>query len=62
MFEVVTTVGYGDFSGGTKIEYLISLYLEYFGLILFSIIIFQVGKFLNENFNFDELNEQKFTG
>lgn len=61
MFTVVTTVGYGDFSGGTKIEYLISLYLEYFGLILFSIIIFQVGKFLNENFDFDELNDQKFT-
>lgn len=61
MFTVVTTVGYGDFSGGTKIEYLISLYLEYFGLILFSIIIFQIGKFLNENFDFDELNDQKFT-
>ena len=36
VFEVFSTVGYGDFAGGTKFEYLITLTLEFSGLLVFS--------------------------
>lgn len=41
------------------IEYLISLYLEFFGLIVFSMFIFMVSKVFKKNFTFAVLNEQK---
>ena len=33
---VVTTVGYGDYSGGTTLEYIYTICLEFFGMILFA--------------------------
>jgi Ion channel len=36
VFEVMTTVGYGDFAGGTKIEYIVTFFLEFAGLFVFS--------------------------
>jgi len=36
VFEVFSTVGYGDFAGGTRYEYLVSLILEFSGLLVFS--------------------------
>ena len=33
---VVTTVGYGDYSGGTSLEYLFTLGVELFGFIIFA--------------------------
>lgn len=35
---VLTTVGYGDFSGTNEREYLYSIFLEFAGLLLFSIL------------------------
>ena len=36
IFTVVTTVGYGDFSGQNNKEMLYSIFLEFGGLLLFS--------------------------
>ena len=36
IFEVLTTVGYGDFSGSTSKEMLFTIFLEFGGLLLFS--------------------------
>ena len=33
---VITTVGYGDYSGGTTLEYQVTLFLELFGLVVFT--------------------------
>ena len=33
---VITTVGYGDYSGGTTLEYEYTMCLEFFGLIVFA--------------------------
>ena len=33
---VVTTVGYGDYSGGTTLEYLFTIMLEFLGMVVFS--------------------------
>ena len=38
IFEVLTTVGYGDFSGSSNAEMLFSIFLEFGGLLLFSIL------------------------
>ena len=35
---VVTTVGYGDYTGGTTIEYVFSFAIEFFGFVIFSLI------------------------
>lgn len=61
---VVTTVGYGDYSGGTTLEYLFTIGLEFMGLAVFSVLqvaVLQVvqtdssyrGFFINKT---DELN------
>lgn len=34
--EVITTVGYGDYAGGTTIEYLFTLFLEFLGFVIFA--------------------------
>ena len=35
---VITTVGYGDYSGKTNIEYLAMIGLEFFGLVVFAVL------------------------
>ena len=35
---VVTTVGYGDYAGGTTVEYMYTIGLEFFGLVVFSVL------------------------
>ena len=34
--EVVTTVGYGDYSGGTTLELIFSVMLEFMGIVIFA--------------------------
>lgn len=36
VFTIITTVGYGDFTGGTTIEYLITIAIEFIGIIVFA--------------------------
>ena len=38
VFSIITTVGYGEFVGGTTAEYLVSLLIELTGFIVFSIL------------------------
>lgn len=38
VFSIITTVGYGEFVGGTTAEYLVSLQIELTGFIVFSIL------------------------
>ena len=33
---VITTVGYGDYSGGTSIEYSFTMAIEFFGFVIFA--------------------------
>ena len=35
---VITTVGYGDYAGSTTLEYEYSIFLEFFGLVVFSML------------------------
>ena len=42
--EVITTVGYGDYSGGTTLEYQFTICLEFLGFVIFSS--FQITAFM----------------
>ena len=36
VFTVITTVGYGDYSGGTTLEYEFSMCLQFLGMVVFT--------------------------
>ena len=59
IFEVITTVGYGDFSGATTDEYIFSIILEFMGLTFFSFLMGTVNGIFNTSDNFDDLIEEK---
>ena len=35
---VITTVGYGDYSGSTSTEYVAMMGLEFFGMVVFAVL------------------------
>ena len=55
IFEVITTVGYGDYSGATKMEFVFSIILEFLGLTLFSFLIGSITSFFESNDSFESL-------
>lgn len=56
----MSTVGYGDFAGTTKIEYLITLFLEFSGLIVFSFLSFSLMKIQDGTFDYNQFLSEKF--
>ena len=44
---VIFTVGYGDYTGGTVAEYLISIVLEFTGITLMSILMYMITLLVN---------------
>ena len=59
IFEVITTVGYGDYSGSTSQEYIFSIALEFMGLTFFSFLMGSINSIFNTSDNFDDLIEEK---
>ena len=59
IFEVITTVGYGDFYGKTSYEYVFSIILEFVGLTFFSFLMGTINGIFNTKDNFDDLIEEK---
>lgn len=59
IFEVVTTVGYGDYSGGTTNEWIFSIFLEFLGLTFFAILMGQIGQIFDVS-NIDDMIEVKY--
>lgn len=59
IFEVITTVGYGDFVGATPPEYIFSIILEFMGLTFFSFLMGSINGIFNTKDNFDDLIEEK---
>ena len=51
----ITTVGYGDYSGGTTQEYLISLLFEFVGFCYNAILISIMSSFFASERNFEDL-------
>lgn len=40
LFTILATVGYGDFTGGTTAEYLVTIAIEFMGIIVFAFLVF----------------------
>ena len=59
IFEVITTVGYGDYSGQTSEEYIFSIILEFLGLTFFSFLMGSINGIFNTKDNFNALIEEK---
>lgn len=59
IFEVITTVGYGDYSGATSQEYIFSIMLEFIGLTFFSFLMGSITTIFNTSDNFEDLIEEK---
>ena len=59
IFEVITTVGYGDYTGSTSQEYIFSIILEFLGLTFFSFLMGSINGIFNTSDNFDDLIEDK---
>lgn len=49
---VISTTGYGDYSGGTIMEYIISIFIEFTGVIVFVILMYLVSKLVSTGFSF----------
>ncbi len=52
-FTVMTTVGYGDYSGGTTREYLVSLLFEFVGFCFNAVLISTMSSFFATEIAFD---------
>ena len=59
IFEVITTVGYGDYTGNTQEEYIFSILLEFLGLTFFSFLMGSITSIISTSDNFDDLIEDK---
>ena len=59
IFEVITTVGYGDYSGKTSEEYIFSISLEFLGILFFSFLMGSISGIFNSSDNFNDLIEEK---
>ena len=59
IFEVFTTVGYGDYSGGTNLEWWYSIFLEFFGVAFNSILIGVMSGVFDDNSGYESLLSAK---
>lgn len=58
---MITTVGYGDYTGSTTIEYAFSLAIEFIGFIIFAVLQIQMLDLLDSEYSLEEYaNELDF--
>jgi hypothetical protein len=59
IFEVITTVGYGDYTGATQGEYIFSILAEFIGLTFFSFFMGTITTIFSISDSFEDLIEHK---
>jgi hypothetical protein len=59
ILTTITTVGYGDISGSTLVEFIFSMIVEFFGLSFFSLMSGTVGVMFSGNQSFESLINQR---
>ena len=55
IFEVITTVGYGDYVGATTEEYIFITGLEFMGLVFFSFLMGSINGLFDQSDSFSDL-------
>lgn len=61
MFTVTSTVGYGDFTGGTNGEYLVTIFIEFVGMICFAVLALLVNQLAESGLTYEKFISNKFT-
>ena len=59
VFEVITVIGYGDYSASTSEEYFFSILLEFMGLTFFSFLMGSINGIFNSSDDFEDLIKEK---
>ena len=60
-FTTLTTVGYGDYSGGTTREYCVSLAFEFVGFCFNAVLITVMSSFFSADMTFDDLLDARLS-
>ena len=60
-FTVTSTVGYGDFTGGTTGEYLVTIVFEYVGMLCFAVLALLVNQLIDSGLTYEKFISNKFT-
>ena len=55
VFETFTTVGYGDYTGGTSVEYGLTLVFEFIGFCYNAVLISIMTSFFSNQYTFEDL-------
>ena len=56
---VITTVGYGDYSGGTTLEYMGMIGLEFFGLVCFAVLQVCINMIVSYDISYENFINEK---
>ena len=59
MFEVLSTVGYGDYAGAGTEEFLFSIFLEFCGITFFALLTGLIPPLVEPEKNFSDLILEK---
>ena len=62
VFTTLTTVGYGDYAGGTTAEYLVTLAYEFVGFCYNAVLISVMSSFFASEATFDDLLDVRLDG
>ena len=61
VFTIFTTVGYGDFTGGTTMEYLVTIAIMFAAIICFSLLTLLVNQLVSSGLTYEKFISDKFT-
>jgi hypothetical protein len=61
VFTIFTTVGYGDFTGGTTMEYLATIAIMFAAVICFSFLALLVNQLVSSGLTYEKFISEKFT-
>lgn len=56
---IISTTGYGDYTGGTQVEYLFSIVIEFTGVIVFVVLMYLVNNIIQTNSSFTAFFQDK---
>ena len=56
---IISTTGYGDYTGGTQVEYLFTIFIEFTGVIVFVVLMYLVNNIIQTNSSFDAFFQDK---
>ena len=62
VFQSITTVGYGDYTGNREIEYIFTMFLEFVGVTFFSVMTARMQSFAQRERGYDDLLRKRLEG